>query len=82
MSPALATVQTLLQERFGVSPEQVGPDQLLEPLGIDSLGAVELMFELEERFGISLSEQRAQATTVGEVAAIVERALTAKARAA
>ena len=37
-----------------LDPNQVRPDMTLEELGLDSLGLVEMIFSIEETFGISV----------------------------
>lgn len=78
MESLLPEIQKLMQEHFQLSAGQVEAGQTLTELGIDSLGAIEFMFQLEDRFGVSLSEERGELRTVADVAAIVERALSAK----
>jgi acyl carrier protein len=78
MSNVASDVQELLQEHFSLVLDQVAPEQKLEDLGIDSLSAIEFMFQLEDTFQISLSEERGEMRTVSDVVAIVERALAVK----
>jgi acyl carrier protein len=53
------SVTALLAGFFNVPPERLLPETSLDELGIDSLAAVELVFELEERFGVSIPNERA-----------------------
>jgi acyl carrier protein len=71
----LAQVQALLQSHFGLAAESVQPGAALADLGIDSLSAIEFVFELEGHFNISLSDGRADLTTVADLVAVVEHAL-------
>jgi acyl carrier protein len=53
----LELLTNYLVEAVGVSPEQLAnPGLKLDDLGLDSLGLAELLFEVEERFGISVSD--------------------------
>lgn len=67
-------VQNMMVSSFGLVPDTVTPDALLESLGVDSLAAIEFMFELEEKFKINLSEERAPIKTVQDVIDLVEKA--------
>jgi len=49
-----AEVVKILAEQAILEPDQVGLDDSLEDLGIDSLGLVEAIFAIEERFDISV----------------------------
>ena len=78
----LPQIRALLQERFSLTAEQLAPDNALANLGIDSLAALEFMFELEDKFGIAFGEDRDSVRTVGDVAAVVQRAVDARSSAA
>lgn len=72
-----ALVHELLAEFFKVPAARLLPETRLEELGLDSLAAVELIFEIEERFGVQVPNERA--AEFKSVGAIVEgvRALQA-----
>lgn len=54
----LELLTNYLIEAAGASPEQLAsPGLKLNDLGLDSLGLAELLFEVEERFGISVSDK-------------------------
>lgn len=62
-------VRDLLARFFEVPPSRLSRDTNLEEIGVDSLGAVELIFEIEARFGVSVPGERAAAfKTVGAIA--------------
>ena len=52
----------------------------LEDLGIDSFGAIELIFELEERFDIAISYNTNDAgfETVGDVVTAIKKLINGK----
>ncbi|MBI3376724.1 MAG: acyl carrier protein [Betaproteobacteria bacterium] len=77
MQTVALRVQQMMQEHFSLAAGQVLPDQTLADLGIDSLGAIEFMFLLEEAFGVSLSDERGELRTVSDIVAVVEKAATA-----
>jgi acyl carrier protein len=78
MEGVLKTVQDMLCQQFTLTESQVAADQNLASLGMDSLSKVEFMYLLEDRFSISLAEERGAIDTVSDIAQIVERALAAK----
>lgn len=44
----------IIAEQAVLEPKDVGVEQTLEDLGLDSLGLVEMIFAIEERFDISV----------------------------
>lgn len=49
-----AAVIAILARQLLLDPAEIAPDAGIEALGLDSLGKVEAIFALEERFGISI----------------------------
>ena len=70
---SLTVIREFLDSRLGVGPEKVLPEMLLADLGVDSLTLVELMFEFEDRFNITLGKDFAVPTTVGDLASLMDR---------
>lgn len=69
---------------FGDQPVEGGKIRedmhLIDDLGLDSLGAVSLVMELEEKFGIFLdADEMGNLVTVKDLYSFVERAWEAKA---
>jgi acyl carrier protein len=68
----LSKIQSMLAKEYGLPMEQLGPEQALADLGIDSLTTIEFMFKLEDEFSISLSEERDTLSTVRDIAILVD----------
>ena len=50
-------VKELLSKKFDIEIAKIKSDsRLAQDLGVDSFGAVELMFELEETFGLKIAD--------------------------
>jgi acyl carrier protein len=72
----LETLQTLISEEFKLSAEQLRPEATLAELGIDSLELVDLIFKIEDRFGLKIKEDVPRSlVTLGDVAAYVDELL-------
>lgn len=75
---ATELIAKFLQERLGAEPSTIVPSALLTDLGVDSLMLAELMFEAEDRLGISIDADAAVPETVGDMTALIEGLLAAK----
>ncbi len=80
MESVLQEVQAMLREQYSLTESQVSASQTLASLGIDSMATIEFMYHLEDKFSISLSQERGKLETVSDIAEIVERALSEKAK--
>jgi acyl carrier protein len=64
-------VKKALVDKLDIAIEKVKPDSLLiEDLAMDSFGAVELIFELKDKFGIEIPTE--QFNKIKKVSDIVE----------
>jgi acyl carrier protein len=72
-------VLQFLQERIGVDPARVVSTARLDELGVDSLMLAELVFEAEDRLGLSVGTPDRSPQTVGDVVALIDRLRAAKA---
>jgi acyl carrier protein len=72
-------IRQFLNERLGVAPETVVDEALLSNLGVDSLMLAELMFEAEDRLGISIHSSIDAPRTVGDMVTLIETLLADKA---
>ena len=73
-----AFLSDVLSEKYEVDPDAISPEATLTQLGLDSLTIVELLFDVEDEFGIEVPEERATFETLAEAAALVEELLQAK----
>ena len=71
-------IRQLLVDKHDVKPEVISPDAKLAELGLDSLSIAELMFDVSDKYGIDIPDERANFTTLGEGAALVDELVQAK----
>jgi len=69
---SFATVARLLAERLEIDPATITPDTKLESLGADSLSVIELIFDLEDEFGVKMGDERPTLVVVQDIADIVD----------
>ena len=73
--PFLAEVLT---EKYDIDAQAISPDATMTELGLDSLALIELLFDLEDKFGIEFPEERVTFTTLGEAAAVIDELVRAR----
>ena len=77
MSPAdtelsLNLLRQVLGKFSDAQPEEIVPEAELAALQIDSLTLAEMLFELEDRVGVSMNEPREVPRTIGDILSLVE----------
>jgi len=75
---ALSLVREALARYTDAPTDQIQMDSALADLQIDSLTLAELMFELEDRLGTSISETGTVPKLISDLVAIVEPLLPAQ----
>ncbi len=73
-------ILSIIAREAALEPAQVRPDMTLEDLGLDSLGLVEMIFAIEETFGVSVpfnanepGQSEFDISSVGAIVRAVER---------
>ncbi|MEO8506873.1 MAG: acyl carrier protein [Betaproteobacteria bacterium] len=73
----LQSLQAIFKANFGLAPEVLQPDANLEGLEIDSLSMIEVLFAVEDEFGITVPPEpatwRSQMVTVGDLVSYVDK---------
>lgn len=73
------TVASLLAKSLDVPVDTITPQTGLEALGADSLTVIELIFDLEEQFGIEIGDERPTLKVVQDIADHIDAYLVRKA---
>lgn len=76
------TVAKLLAKSLDVAEDTIQPHTELEALGADSLTVIELIFDLEEAFGIQVGDERPKLVVVQDIADQIDTYLAGKAASA
>jgi acyl carrier protein len=75
----LARIKQLAAKQFGVDADTIDETVPINQLGIDSLGFLEFMFELEDAFGFPIPQESVQhVRTLQELANAVDELIAAK----
>jgi acyl carrier protein len=84
MSDTEQTIIDIIAKTCSIERERITLDSTLKDLDVHSLDAVQVLFEIEDRFDIQVPERDDQysAGTVRDLVAGVERLVAAKAAAA
>ncbi len=69
----LATLQDILVQEFCISRDQLTPAAQLSNLGIDSLDVLQLLFKVEDTYGIAIKDDTpGDLATIGEVVIYID----------
>jgi len=72
MSDTLEQLRQLVREKFDIDASKIDPDASVLESGLDSLALTELLFTVEEKFGVELLESAREITTLGGLAKLVD----------
>jgi acyl carrier protein len=76
----LATIKELAAKQFGGEPESIDENAPVDQLGIDSLGFLEFLFELEDKFAFPIPQESvAKVRTLRELATAIDGLIAANA---
>jgi acyl carrier protein len=77
MTATLQKVQKIFANKFSLGEERVKPEATLESLGLDSLDAIEVMFDIEDEFQIRIPQDRREKevkiNTVQDILDVIDR---------
>lgn len=72
----LDTLKDILARDYCVARERIQPEATLETLGLDSLSVLELMFKIEDRYKVKITEDTpADLLTVSDVVRYIDSLL-------
>ncbi len=74
-------IRTLLVKDYKLNPDRLTDGALLVDLGIDSIGMAELIFAMEDEFGLVMPDAAVQLASFGEVVFFIDRLIADKDRA-
>jgi acyl carrier protein len=69
---SLEELQDLIHRKYGIDPAALDPHASMRAHGVDSLTLVEMLFSVEDHFGISVPEKYAGIDTLAELAKAVD----------
>jgi acyl carrier protein len=64
----------LLVSKYGVERATLVPEASMAALGLDSLSLAELMFDIEDAFGITLKQEGTELRTFGDAVGLIDAA--------
>lgn len=66
-------LREILAKKFEVAPELIDPTARMDQLGIDSLAVIEVIFQIEDEFKISIQNDPGDLQTLGDLVSCVDR---------
>jgi acyl carrier protein len=73
MSDTLEQLRALIKEKFDIDASKIDPNASVLESGLDSLALTELLFTVEEKFGVELLEAAREVTSLAGLAALVDQ---------
>jgi len=67
MTTTFERLSAILIKEYKLQPDQMALDAPLDSLGIDSLGTVELLWNIEDAFQVTLPSDPVELLTLGDV---------------
>lgn len=77
----LSELQAMIQAKYDIDASTIDPNESLRAKGLDSLTIVEFVFDVEDRYKISLPDQNDSIETLSGLAEAVDKAIAEKATA-
>ena len=78
----LDSLTHLIHDKFGVAIDVIDPDAPFASYDLDSLTVAELMFEIDDNFGVTVPDEAATTvTTLRQLAVLIDGLAPAKAKA-
>jgi acyl carrier protein len=75
----LLTLKELAAKQFGGEPDAIDENAPVDQLGIDSLGFLEFLFELEDKFGFSIPQESVKdVRTLRQLSEVIDGLMAAK----
>jgi acyl carrier protein len=65
-------VQAVLAKKYSLAPDAITPESTLESLGLDSLDLIELLFDVEDEFGIRIPQDGGAALKTATIQDIID----------
>lgn len=64
--------QNILINKFSVPAEKISPDARMDSIGLDSLDTIEMLFEVEDEFHITVPQEAGEAFRVATLQDVVD----------
>jgi acyl carrier protein len=80
MTTTFERLQAILIKDYQFAPDLLVLDAPLEALGIDSLGTAELLFNIEDEFGVTLPPDEVHLRTLGDVVGFIDHLIVVQAK--
>lgn len=71
MADIVERLKQVIQNHFGIASESLDENKPITEYGLDSLAMIDLLFELEDHFGIAMPDTAAGIGTLGDLAKVI-----------
>jgi acyl carrier protein len=70
---SLGDLQSIIREKYNIEPGALDPNGSMREQGLDSLAVAEFLFEVEDRFGLTLPDEHQHIGTLAGLADLIDR---------
>lgn len=73
MDENLAVIKAFLDKHVKNPPENLTPETRFDTIGLDSMSMLELMFEIEDQYGVRLPDDVTPPENIGDLLKLIEK---------
>lgn len=73
MDENLAMIKEFLDRHVKTPPENLTPETRFDSIGLDSMAMLELMFEIEDKYGVRLPDNVSAPENIGQLIKLIEQ---------
>ncbi len=73
MDDHLSVIKDFLAQHVKNLPADITPETTFEAIGVDSMTMLEMMFEIEDKYGVHIPNEVPMPESIGQLLALIEQ---------
>jgi acyl carrier protein len=78
MENTLEIVKQMIAKKLDISADTIKPENTLTEIGLDSLDTFDIIFDAEDKFGIKVTNDQVNVTTIEDVVNLFDKLMAEK----